>query len=107
MIGVAEALDVILSRIGLMGTERVMLDRAAGRVLAEDIVAGLSVPPFDNSAMDGYAVRSADIAALPARLHVAGELAAGLRWEGELGPGQALRIMTGAPVPGGADIIVR
>lgn len=107
MIAVAEALDIILARISLMGTERVMLDRAAGRVLAEDIVSGVLVPPLDNSAMDGYAVRSADLAALPARLGVIGELPAGSRWEGALGPGEAIRIMTGAPLPQGADRVVR
>jgi len=107
MIMVAEALDIILSRISVAGAERVMLDQAVGRVLAEDIVSGLCVPALDNSSMDGYAVRRADITALPTRLRVVGDLPAGSCWGGVLGSGEALRIMTGAPVPAGADAVVR
>jgi molybdopterin molybdotransferase len=77
-----------------------------GRVLADDVVAAEDVPPFANSAVDGYAVRAADLVAPPVELDVVGELAAGARpFDGAVGPGQAVRIMTGAPVPAGADAI--
>jgi len=107
MTGVAEALDIILAHISVTGSERVMITQACGRVLAEDIVSGATVPPLDNSSMDGYAVRSADIACLPARLRVIGSLPAGSCWQGELACGEALRIMTGAPVPRAADTVIR
>jgi molybdopterin molybdotransferase len=79
---------------------------AHGQVLAEPLAARLTQPPFHASAMDGYAVRAADIRNLPADLTVAGEAAAGRGFDGTLGPGQAVRIFTGAPVPAGADAIV-
>ncbi len=107
MIRVTEALDAILSRVHELGSERVMTSQALGRVLAEDIVSDVTIPPLDNSAMDGYAVRSGDIAELPARLRVIGDLPAGSRWHAALGSGEALRIMTGAPVPDGADVVIR
>lgn len=107
MIGVAEALDIILARISPAGIERVMLSHACGRVIAEDVVSGVTIPPLDNSAMDGYAVRASDLTAVPVRLRVIGDLPAGSRWSGALGPGEALRIMTGAPVPDGSDTVVR
>lgn len=77
-----------------------------GLVLAEPLVARLTQPPFHSSAMDGYAVRAADVTRLPADLTVIGEAAAGRGFEGEVGLGQAVRIFTGAPVPAGADAIV-
>jgi molybdopterin molybdotransferase len=86
--------------------ERVPLDQARGRVLAEDLVAGLTQPPFDASAMDGYAVRAADVAVLPATLRLIGASLAGAGFRGRLGQGEAVRIFTGAPVPQGADTIV-
>jgi molybdenum cofactor synthesis domain len=75
-------------------------------VLAADIVAGEAVPPFANTAMDGYAVRAADTAGAPVRLHVVGDLPAGHAPTIPVGPGEAIRIMTGAPIPRGADAIV-
>jgi molybdopterin molybdotransferase len=77
-----------------------------GRVLAEDVVAGEDVPPFANSAVDGYAVHATDLAVVPVELTVVGELAAGAApYDGVLGRGEAVRIMTGAPVPAGADAV--
>lgn len=87
--------------------ETVPVGEAQGRVTAADVVAPLSVPRFDNAAMDGYAVRAADLAgAVPISLPVAGVVAAGDAWAGPLTPGSALRIMTGAPMPDGADTVV-
>ena len=83
---------------------------ALGLVLAADVVAGEQVPPFANTAMDGYAVRAADTVgatdAAPVRLHVVGDLPAGHAPTVPVGPGEAIRIMTGAPIPDGADAIV-
>jgi molybdopterin molybdotransferase len=89
-----------------MAAQTVPLAEAHGRVLAEDIVASHAHPQGDISAMDGYALRAADILATPARLKVAGESAAGRAYSGEIGPGEAVRIFTGALVPRGADAIV-
>jgi molybdopterin molybdotransferase len=107
MIRVPEALVAILSRVSALGSERIMINQALGRVLAEDIVSDVTIPPLDNSAMDGYAVRVADIAALPARLRVIGDLPAGSRSQVPVECGEALRIMTGAPVPDGADVVIK
>ncbi|HXG79657.1 MAG TPA: gephyrin-like molybdotransferase Glp [Methyloceanibacter sp.] len=106
MLSVAEALARITAGIGPLGAERVTLDRAARRVLAEDIIATLTQPPFDASAMDGYAVRAEDIETLPARLKLIGASAAGAGFKGRVGQGEAVRILTGAPVPSGTDSIV-
>src|SRR5260370_41125359 len=76
-----------------------------GRVLAEDIIADSDLPPFDRAQMDGYAVRAADLAKTPARLRIVGESAAGAGWHQEMKTGEAVRIMTGAPVPAGADAV--
>ena len=93
-----------------LDAERVALLDALGRVLAEDATSDIDVAPFDNSAMDGYAVRAADLAGAsedtPVELDVVAHIAAGDWWDGEVGPGQAARIMTGSPVPAGADSIV-
>lgn len=107
MIRVTEALDIILSRVPVLGSERVMINQALGRVLVEDIVSDVTIPPLDNSAMDGYAVRSGDLAELPVRLRVIGDLPAGSRSAVAVGSGEALRIMTGAPVPDGADVVIK
>jgi molybdopterin molybdotransferase len=105
LLPVADALARILSLVEPMGTEEVPLSQAAGRVLASDAVAARDQPPFAASAMDGYAVRAAE--AVPgARLEVTGEAAAGSGHGGKLGPGQAIRIFTGAPVPDTADAIL-
>lgn len=87
-------------------TERVSLDDALDRVLAEDVTAAGPVPAFANSAMDGYAVRWDDLASLPARLTVVGEVAAGSGEDPAISPGECVRIMTGAPVPEAADSVV-
>ena len=110
MISVEEARERILSHVQrLEPEERPTLD-ALGQVLAEDVVAEFDIPPLDNTAMDGYAVRAADTkgasGASPVRLQIIGELAAGHLFEGRVTPGAAVRIMTGAPVPAGADAIV-
>jgi molybdopterin molybdotransferase len=81
-------------------------DAAIGCVLAEAIVATEAVPPFDNTAVDGYAVRAADVAVVPVELLVVGEVAAGAVSDTPLGRGEAIRIMTGAPMPDGADAVV-
>jgi molybdopterin molybdotransferase len=87
-------------------TEMVPLEQARGRVLAADITAQRSQPPFAASAMDGYAVRALDVASAPSELAVIGEAPAGHEFNGAVGPGQAVRIFTGAPVPTGADTII-
>lgn len=105
LLGVEEGRARMLAGAGLLGIEEVGLDEAVGRVLAEDVLAVRDQPPFDASAMDGWAVRSADLPA-PDGLQVIGEAAAGKRLDRPVGPGEAARIFTGAPVPGGADRIV-
>ena len=79
---------------------------AAGLVLASDVVSGENVPPFANTAVDGYAVRSSDLHTVPVELHVVGELAAGAAPSIAVAPGTAIRIMTGAPLPEGCDAVV-
>ena len=86
-------------------TERVPLGAARGRVVAQDVVAPVSLPPFDNSAVDGYAVRHADLAQDETRLAIAGRLQAGAPADAALKSGQAIRIFTGAPMPAGADTV--
>ena len=101
----AEALARVLALMTPTGVETIPLSEAGGRALAAPVYAERDQPPFDASAMDGYAVRSAD-AANGARLAVVGEIPAGARYEGEVGPGQAVRIFTGAPMPLGADAVL-
>ena len=105
LISVAEAHARLMRLFAPLGTEEVALTEAAGRVLARDVVAGRAQPPFPASAMDGYAIRSPDAVA-GARLRVIGTSAAGARFAGSVGPGEAVRIFTGAPVPEGADAIL-
>ena len=107
VLSVEEALERILSTVHVLELERVSLLEATGRALAEPVVADRDIPPLANSAMDGYAVRAADLARASARLSVVGEVAAGHVPEVDVGPGQAMRIMTGAPLPAGADTVVR
>ena len=104
---VDEALERILARVRILDSERVDLMEALGLTLAEDVTADRDVPPFRNSAMDGYAVRGSDVAAVPARLTVVGDIAAGAVPSRAIGAGEAMRIMTGAPMPDGADTVVR
>lgn len=105
MITIAKALRIIDGVVPRLGTEKVPLKDTVGRVLAEDIVADTDLPPFDRSQMDGYAVRVADVKNSPVSLKIVGESAAGLGWRGTLKKGEAVRIMTGAPVPLGADAV--
>lgn len=111
MITVEEAIEQVLSRIAVLGTEHVPLLDALGRVLAEDVISDIDVSPFDNSAMDGYAVRASDLAGAgpdtPVILRVVEHIPAGTAPTMAVGPGQATRIMTGAPVPEGADAVVQ
>lgn len=106
MLPVDEALSRVLEGATPGPSETVSLDKAGGRVLAEDVAAARDQPPFPASAMDGYAVRAADISNIPARLRVIGEAAAGRRFSGQVGSGEAVRIFTGAPVPEGADTVL-
>ncbi len=105
MISVEEALAACLALTRILERETVPLAEAAGRVLAEPIFATRDQPPFEGSAMDGYAVRDADVAP-GAVLQVIGEAPAGRAWAGAVAPRQALRIFTGAPIPEGADRVV-
>jgi len=105
MISVAEAVQIVRQQTHALPAERVEIQEALGRVLAQDIVADSDLPPFDRSQMDGYAVRAEDAKEAPVRLRIAGESAAGRGWRQQLEEGQAVRIMTGAPVPDGADSV--
>ena len=105
LLPVDEAIARLLAGAEPVGTETVPLVEAAGRVLAEPLVALRTQPPFPASAMDGYAVRADDVAEVPARLTVTGIAAAGRLFPGAVGRGEAVRIFTGAPVPDGADTI--
>ncbi len=106
MLSVNDALSRITGSLSPMPAESVDLSQAAGRILAEDIVSGLTQPPVAMSAMDGYAVRAEDVHAPPATLDVIGTAPAGGAFDGIVGAGQAVRIFTGGPVPDGADAIV-
>lgn len=110
MISVEEALERILGRIAALGDERVSLLDALDRVLAEPVVAAREIPPWPNSSMDGYAVASADTseaaAERPARLRLAGHVAAGHMAQRPMVRGEAFRILTGAPLPDGADAVI-
>ena len=103
LLPVAEALDRLLAGVGPLSAETVPLGAAHGRILAKDVTARLTQPPFDAAAMDGYAIRWTDRAG-PWRM--IGESAAGHGFGGSVGPGEAARIFTGAPLPAGADTIV-
>jgi len=106
MIRFDEAIDLIARTARPLGSEAVPLAQAAGRVLSRPVVAQISSPRSDVSAMDGYAVRSADLSALPARLNLVGESFAGTGSATEVAAGQCVRIFTGAPMPAGADRVV-
>ena len=104
---VAVAQRCILETMKTLGTESVPLQQALGRVLAEDIRANRDQPPYDVSAMDGYALRSADVANAPAVLAIIEDIKAGDMPQKTVGAGQCARIMTGAPLPPGADAVIR
>jgi molybdopterin molybdotransferase len=107
MVSFEEARSIILDSAQTVGTERIHLLEATGRVLAEDAAAPWDLPLWDNSAMDGYAVRTGDCLTTPCRLRVTGFLPAGAKADGiTVDAGCAVRIMTGAPVPAGCDAVV-
>ncbi len=110
MVSADEALQLVLENVATLGVERAPILDALGRVLAEEIRSPRDIPGFDNSAMDGYAVRAADIAhaspSSPARLRVLGTVGAGAMPAARVEAGTAMRTMTGAPVAAGADAIV-
>ncbi len=97
---------VLETASGPLDTEVIPIEQALGRVLASDISARITQPPFAASAMDGYAVRAVDVTQVPVELTIVGEAPAGRAYDGSIGPGEAVRIFTGAPVPDGADTIV-
>ena len=111
MLSVEDALARVLAAFAPLPPERVPLLEALGRVLAEDVYADMDIPPLANTAMDGYAVQAADTAGAspqqPARLRIVHDLAAGYTSEVAVVPGTAIRIMTGAPIPPGADAVVQ
>jgi len=106
MLAVAEAVAKVVSGFSRLPAEQVGIADSAGRVLAEDVAARTTQPPADVSAMDGYAVRAADVTVVPVSLRRIGVSAAGAGFAGTVGAGEAARIFTGAPVPDGADAIV-
>lgn len=107
LLPVSEALTRLLEPVrAVTSTECVTLHQAAGRVLAHDLAARLTQPPFHASAMDGYALRAGDAPEIGAELTVIGQAAAGHAFEGQVGPGECVRIFTGAPLPDGADSIL-
>src|SRR5437588_4121093 len=106
MISVEEALARLLAPLMALPPEQVSVADAIGRVLAEEVAARRTQPPFAVSAMDGYAVRADDVAKVPASLRIVAEIPAGAGYGGTIGAGEAARIFTGAPIPAGADAIV-
>ena len=106
LLSVTDAVARVVAGVTPLGSETVTLAEADGRTLGADIAAWRTQPPFDASAMDGYAVRADDLGATPARLRVIGMSAAGAGFAGSVGPGEVVRIFTGAPVPAGADAIL-
>ena len=104
---IEEVRSTILGTVRATGSETVSLDEAVGRVLAEPVVAPHDVPSFANSAMDGFAVRAEDVASPGAVLEILEDVAAGQTASASVGDGQAIKIMTGAPMPQGADTVVR
>ena len=106
----ADALNIVLSNVEQLGSEVVSFDQALGRVLAEDVISKVDVPPFDRSAVDGYAVRAADTFGAselkPVKLRVVGSVDIGVASKFHVRGGEAVKIMTGAPLPRGADAVV-
>ena len=111
MISVDQALEKVLDSIDILGAEESPILNCLGQVLAEDVSSPINIPPLDNSAMDGYAVRSADTRGAsqksPRSLRVIGRVVAGATPRREVKAGEAIRIMTGAPIPKGADAVVK
>jgi molybdenum cofactor synthesis domain-containing protein len=106
MIAIHEAQKTVLDACGVLAPVATPCEQMSGRVLAQDVVAPENVPPFANSAVDGYAVRTADTQTVPTELVVVDTVAAGAEPKIAVGAGQAIRIMTGAPMPQGADAVV-
>ncbi|WP_129791661.1 molybdopterin molybdotransferase MoeA [Sphingosinicella sp. CPCC 101087] len=106
MIGFDEALALVADAAAPLGRERVAIAQAHGRVLAAPVAAQIAAPPWDASAMDGYAIRDADLADLPVQLAIIGESFPGSGFQGSLEAGSCVRLFTGAPVPAGADRVV-
>ncbi|HPD16348.1 MAG TPA: molybdopterin molybdotransferase MoeA [Planctomycetota bacterium] len=107
MLPFSDAMKTLLAHVPRLETTRAPLACAVGLVLAEDVASDVDMPPFDKSAMDGFAVLASDLASLPATLHVVEEVPAGAVPTRRVRPGDCVRIMTGAPVPKGADTVVR
>lgn len=105
MISISEAIKIVKKNTSSLGEEKVDLAEAVGRVLAEDISADMDLPPFDRSQMDGFAIKRSDVENAPTKLKIIGESVAGKGWHQELNSGEAVRIMTGASVPKGADSV--
>ncbi|MGC2522287.1 MAG: gephyrin-like molybdotransferase Glp, partial [Stellaceae bacterium] len=106
MISVDEALTRLLALVDTLPPEQIALADGLGRVLAEDVAARRTQPPFAVSAMDGYAVRAADLGRIPVELRIVAEVPAGAGFGGRVGDGEAARIFTGAPMPAGTDTVV-
>src|SRR5258708_36202955 len=107
MIDAQEAREIILKSVAPVGVTTVSLERSLGLVLAESIVSGEHIPPFDNAAMDGYAIATTESAHPPLVLKIVGEIAAGSNPSTGLNPGEAMSIMTGAKIPAGCDAVVQ
>jgi molybdopterin molybdotransferase len=105
MISIADALKIVRENTPSLAVETIELAAAVGRILAEETRADMDLPPFDRSQMDGFAVRAEDAENAPAKLRIVGEAAAGAGWHNQLNAGEAVRIMTGAPVPSGANAV--
>ncbi|MBA4125099.1 MAG: molybdopterin molybdotransferase MoeA [Acidobacteria bacterium] len=105
MIPISEALKIIKRETLALSPETIDLENSVGRVLAQEIRADMDLPPFDRSQMDGFAVKTFDVARAPVQLKIVGESIAGKGFDGKLNPGEAVRIMTGARVPNGADAV--
>jgi molybdopterin molybdotransferase len=110
MIAFQEALHLTLEKVQSLGTELIALSQATARVAGEDLVARVDLPSVDVSLKDGYAVKSGDVSSAslerPVTLNLIGDVAAGGLWQGEVSPGTAVRILSGAPIPGGAEAVV-
>ncbi len=107
MINADEALDSILGCVSLQGSITISLEHSVGKFLSEDVVSGEDVPAFDNAGMDGYALRADDAKVVPTSLKLVGEVRAGSASDVSLRQGEAMSIMTGAPVPAGADAVIQ
>src|SRR5664279_5842702 len=103
----SEAQRVIFESVTTLGVESVRLEQSVGRVLAEDLRANRDLPPYDVSAMDGFAMRAEDIVSAPSQLQIIEDINAGDMPKRTINAGQCARIMTGAPMPQGADTVIK